>query len=208
MTTIARRALLSLFLVCGAAASVTAQSRGDQRLHVLRIDPAGAAEPTDSVVVTFDRPVAPELGRSVDPARAVRVSPAAAHTAYWRDPSSLVVVFDRPWSFGATYRVEVAPTLRSADGRRFAANALGTVHVRAARALAVWPALRKDGRPATRQRPRVVVEAPLPLADYVGKSWIVPFRCGMQRDSIPLRVESILPLDTSDVLRQREKLST
>jgi uncharacterized protein YfaS (alpha-2-macroglobulin family) len=195
MTGIARRALLPLLLLGVAASAVKAQTKSDNRLHVLRIDPGGPAEPTDSVIVTFDRPVAPELDHTVDPAGVVRITPAAAHTAYWRDPSSLVVVFDQPWSFGATYRVDVVPTLRSADGRRFAANDLGTVHVRAARALAVWPTARADGRPATMQRPRVVLEAALASRGLAGKSWLVPLRCAGSRDSIPLRVESISPLD-------------
>ena len=194
MKTIVRRVLLSLLLLAVDAAALQAQ-RG-QQLHVLRMEPSGPAEPTDSVVVTFDRPVAPELDRSVDPARVVRITPAAAHSAYWRDPSSLVVVFERPWRYGATYRVDVVPTLRSADGRRFAASDLGPVHVRAARVLAIWPSVRADGRPTTLQRPRVVLEAAPPTAGLAGKSWLVPFQCGWARDSIPLRVESVSPLDT------------
>src|SRR4029079_14075633 len=131
MATIARRVVLFSFLLVGvAAASVKAQARSDQRLHVLRIDPTGAAEPTDSVVVPFDRPVAPELDLSVDPTRVVRITPAAAHSQYWRDPSSLVVVFDRPWSYGAKFRVDVEPTLRSADGRRMAEHQGRAMQVR------------------------------------------------------------------------------
>ena len=132
MTRLGRLAPLAfLLLLTVDAASVKAQTQSDQRLHVLRIDPAGPAGPTDSVIVTFDRPVAPSLDRSVDPMGVVRITPAAAHAAYWRDPSSLVVVFDRPWSYGATYRVDVEPTLRSADGRRIAAREGRSVAVRA-----------------------------------------------------------------------------
>src|SRR5689334_8798059 len=149
MTRLGRLAPLAfLLLLTVDAASVKAQTESRQRLRVLRIEPAGLAEPMDSVIVTFDRPVAPRLDRSVDPGQALRLSPAASSSSYWRDPSTVVVVFERPWAFGATYRVDFAPTLRSADGHRLATGQGRTVHVRPSRSLIVWPSRRADGEVA------------------------------------------------------------
>ena len=166
-------------------------------MRVLRLDPIRVAQPRDSVVITFDRPVAPKLDRSVDPRRAVRISPAVPTRAYWRDPSTLVIAFERPWPYGAEFRVDFVRTLRSADGHALKAGQGLAIPVRGPMMLAVWPSLRADGRVATVQRPRVVLEAAPPLLSLVGRSWLVPFRCGWQRDSIPLTPESITPLDTA-----------
>ena len=51
-----------------------------QELRVLRTTPAGDAAPTTSVTVTFDRPVAGSLDRSVDPTSIFAIAPAVPGT--------------------------------------------------------------------------------------------------------------------------------
>ena len=46
-------------------------------LRVLRVVPAGEASPTAAVTITFDRPVAGSLDRTVEPGAIFRIEPAA-----------------------------------------------------------------------------------------------------------------------------------
>ena len=47
-------------------------------LAVLRVTPAGEASPTATITVTFDRPVAGSLDRTVDPRAILAIAPAVA----------------------------------------------------------------------------------------------------------------------------------
>src|SRR6476646_3554418 len=111
---------LAVALLSVAASHLDAQSAGAGQLRVLRFLPEGIAGPGDSLVIAFDHPVAPKLDRSVEPAGVARVDPAVRTTAYWRDPSTIVVRFAEPLAFGARYAVSFASTLQSADGSRIA----------------------------------------------------------------------------------------
>ena len=59
--------LLVLRLV--SAAGLVLAAGPDTELQVLRVSPGTDAAPTATVTVTFDRPVAGSLDRSVDPGR-------------------------------------------------------------------------------------------------------------------------------------------
>jgi hypothetical protein len=61
---------LVLRLVLAGSLGVVADPTAD--LRVLRVTPADDASPSSSVTVTFDRPVAGSLDRSVDPRSSVR----------------------------------------------------------------------------------------------------------------------------------------
>src|SRR6478736_5684487 len=69
---------LVLRLVLAAGLGVLADPRSE--LRVLRVTPSGEAAPTTSVTVTFDRPVAGSLDRTVDPRAVFTIAPAVAGT--------------------------------------------------------------------------------------------------------------------------------
>src|SRR5215217_1388091 len=87
---------------------------------VLMLAALASSAHAQSLIVAFDHPVAPKLAGSVDPNGVVRLTPDVPSTSYWRDPSTLVVRFDRPLAYGGSYRVAFSPSLRSAEGVRLA----------------------------------------------------------------------------------------
>src|SRR5688500_6540797 len=94
----------TLLLVTGA---VLLADPGDP-LRVLRVTPQDDAAPTASVTVTFDRPVAGSLDRTVDPARIFRIEPEVAGTVEWRDPVTLRFRPAAPLPTDRSYTVTVA----------------------------------------------------------------------------------------------------
>ena len=59
---------------------------GPPTLRILRTNPTGDAPPTAVITVTFGRPVAGSLDRSVDPRAILSIQPALKGTVEWRDP--------------------------------------------------------------------------------------------------------------------------
>src|SRR3954471_6536978 len=108
-------------------------------LRVLRTVPAGEAPPTTSVTVTFDRPVAGSLDRSVDPTRIFTIDPAAAGTVDWRDPVTLRFRPAAPLRSAQSYTVTVADRFAAMDGSRLARPYRFSFRVRGPRVLAGWP---------------------------------------------------------------------
>ena len=98
----------------GAAAQVVAP------LRVIRVSPGNAASPMAQISVTFDRPVAGSLDRTVDPATILRVDPAVAGKLEWRDPVTLRLIPAAPLNPGATYSVVVDNGFRAMDGSALA----------------------------------------------------------------------------------------
>ena len=70
-------------------ASVTLAADSATQLKVLRVVPAEIAAPSTVVTVTFDRPVAGSLDRTVDPRKLFRIEPAVQGKVDWRDPVTL-----------------------------------------------------------------------------------------------------------------------
>src|SRR4051812_20837339 len=58
-------------------------------LRVIRTAPAKTATPIAEINVTFDRPVAGSLDRTVDPRTILSVEPAIAGRVEWRDPVTI-----------------------------------------------------------------------------------------------------------------------
>src|SRR5262249_4663588 len=56
---------------------------------VIRSSPTGNAVPTAEITVTFDRPVAGSLDRSVDAATIFRIEPVVRGRLEWRDPVTI-----------------------------------------------------------------------------------------------------------------------
>src|SRR5438270_11175614 len=59
---------------------------GQEPLKILRTAPADEAAPTSVVTVTFDRPVAGSLDRTVDPKAIFTITPAVPRRLERRDP--------------------------------------------------------------------------------------------------------------------------
>ena len=97
-----------IHLIVPVCALAWASGAGAQRatardsVRVLRFQPDSAASSVAPVVITFDRPVAPQLNESISPDSALTITPAAPHRTYWRDPSTLVAEFDAPWAPGSS----------------------------------------------------------------------------------------------------------
>src|SRR3712207_8547928 len=103
-----------------AALPTLAHAQAPGPLRVVRVTPAGEASPMATITVTFDRPVAGSLDRTVDAAAILRVEPAVAGKAEWRDPLTIPVDPSAALAPGARYTVTVAHTFRAMDGRLLA----------------------------------------------------------------------------------------
>ncbi len=101
-----------------AAASLITSGSAETPLRVIRTMPAGDADPTAPISVTFDRPVAGSLDRSVDPRTVLRVEPAIAGRIEWRDPVTVRLVPSSPLRADTHYAVTVDTTFTAMDGSR------------------------------------------------------------------------------------------
>ena len=127
--------VLRLVLAVGAGVLVDPGAA----LRVLRVTPSGEAGPTTAVTVTFDRPVAGSLDRTVDPRAVLRISPAAAGTLDWRDPVTLRFRPAVPLTANTSYTVTVADSFAAMDGARLPEPYAFTFRVRGPRVLAGSP---------------------------------------------------------------------
>jgi len=203
MRLLPRRSLcpLAVALVSAIASTVGAQAPRPGQLHVLRFLPEGIAGPADSLVVAFDHPVAPKLDKSVDPAGVVRLDPAVRTTAYWRDPSTIVVRFAEPLAFGARYQVTYASGLRSTDGATLADGQGRELQVRKPQLLLVYPSGGRQN-PDPLQRPWAVYEGAVPLDYLSGRFVAVKTGDACRATTIAMRPDStrpILPTDPEEV---------
>jgi uncharacterized protein YfaS (alpha-2-macroglobulin family) len=191
--------LAGVALLCAMASAPLA---AQDSLRVLRFSPDAPSSPADPVIITFDHPVAPQLGQTISPARAVRISPDVATRRYWQDPSTLVVQFTNLWPAGTTYHVTLDAGLRSADGLPLARGdaASRTVTVRPPRILDAT-AVTTRGYVDTLVRLFVLIDAPVPTDWLAGRAWLAPEpRCtpGARGDSIPLHAERVRQVTPQD----------
>ena len=114
----ARLALALAVLATCVAADTHAQSPSP--LRVIRSSPTGNAVPTAEITVTFDRPVAGSLDRSVDAAAIFRIEPAVRGRLEWRDPVTVRLRPNDALRAGTRYTVTVANTFRAMDGSALA----------------------------------------------------------------------------------------
>ena len=122
-----------LFLFAGVAAFLA--DPGDP-LRVLRATPSGDAAPGDAISVSFDRPVAGSLDRTVDPARVLSITPAIAGTMEWRDPITVRFIPAGLLTPDTRYTVTVATTFEAMDGSTLEAPYEFSFRVRGPRVLA------------------------------------------------------------------------
>ena len=112
--------------------------------------PSGEAAPTTSVTVTFDRPVAGSLDRTVDPRAVFTIAPAVPGTLDWRDPVTIRFRPAAPLAPNATYTVTVADAFTAMDGSRLASPYSSPFRVRGPRVLAGSPVGPNGGAPSSR----------------------------------------------------------
>src|SRR5712691_7755383 len=117
---------------------------GQEPLKILRTAPTDEAAPTSVVTVTFDRPVAGSLDRTVDPKSILTIAPAVKGRLEWRDPVTIRFTPAAPLASNIEYTVTIASTFAAMDGSRLEAPYRFTFHVRGPRLL--------TGSPVSRQR--------------------------------------------------------
>src|SRR2546430_5410978 len=89
---------------------------GQEPLKILRTAPADEAAPTSVVTVTFDRPVAGSLDRTVDPQAIFTIAPAVQGRLEWRDPPAIRFAPPLPLASTLEHTVTVATTFAPLDG--------------------------------------------------------------------------------------------
>jgi uncharacterized protein YfaS (alpha-2-macroglobulin family) len=149
-----------------AASLATVATDSAAPLRVLRTAPADGAPPTSAIAVTFDRPVAGSLDRTIDAAGLLRVTPAVPGTADWRDPVTLRFRPAGPLTPNTSYTVTVSNGFQAMDGSRLSGPFTFSFRVRGPRVLAGWPV-----GPSSRPRfltPDVRLELVLDVAPDVG----------------------------------------
>ena len=112
---------------------------GQEPLKILRTAPADEAAPTSVVTVTFDRPVAGSLDRTVDPKAIFTITPAVPGRLEWRDPVTIRLAPAAPLASNIEYTVTVANTFAAMDGSRLEAPYRFTFRVRGPRLLTGSP---------------------------------------------------------------------
>src|SRR6266545_1653478 len=129
-----------LTLRAGVAAAVAGFSADPGApLRVLRATPADGAAPASTITVTFDRPVAGSLDRTIDPRAIITLAPSVPGMADWRDPVTLRFRPAAPLPPNAAYRVTVSDRFQAMDGSRLPQPFTFSFRVRGPRVLAGWP---------------------------------------------------------------------
>src|SRR5437588_362056 len=112
---------------------------GPEPLKSVRPARSDEAAPTSVVAVTFDRPVAGSLDRTVDPKAILTITPAVQGRLEWRDPVTIRLTPAAPLASNIEYTVTVANTFAAMDGSRLEAPYRFTFRVRGPRLLAGSP---------------------------------------------------------------------
>src|ERR1041384_4698985 len=110
--------LSSRVLLLVAAAAVATD--GPPPLRVIRATPAGSADPASAVTVSFDRPVAGSLDRTVDPKTVLALEPEVRGVWDWRDPVTVRFGPAAPLHAGLTITVTVRSGVTAMDGSALA----------------------------------------------------------------------------------------
>lgn len=175
-------------------------------LRVLRASPVGTAAPTAPVTVTFDRPVAGSLDRTVDPSAILAIVPAVTGRAEWRDPVTLRFRPDAPLASDTRYTVTVSTGFAAMDGSRLAEPYRFSFRVRGPRVLAGAPVgpHRREEFVTPRSAFEIVVDAPLDSA-VVPRSVYLEFdRSCAAPGAIRLRLADQRPIRDDDRWEFRE----
>ncbi len=174
--------LVGLIVIAACPASAVAQR--DTPLRVVRVTPGNDPTPLTRITVTFDRPVAGSLDRTVDATTILRVTPAIAGKIEWRDPVTIRLTPSALLTPGTQYTVTVANNFRAMDGSALAEPYGFTFRVRGPTLLTGFPVGPLDtGRRAFAGIPRaehvvpnqkleLVYSAPVDLKKLTAASYI------------------------------------
>src|SRR5688572_7678726 len=161
-----------------------ARSQNATPLRVTRTTPTGDAVPTAEITVTFDRPVAGSLDRTVDPASILRIDPAVRGRLEWRDPVTIRLRPAEPLTSGARYTVTVANSFRAMDGSALAEPHRFTFRVQGPRLLTGVPVNEQERAQhvAPNQRFALVYSGSVDLAKLSAAAYVeLSAACGGQR---------------------------
>ena len=192
------RLLKAALALAGASAYLAAPPTP---LRVLRATPADTAGRAARIEITFDRPVAGSLDRSVDPRSIVSVAPAVPGRLEWRDPVTIVLTPAAMLKAATEYTVTVGRTFEAMDGSRLNAPYTFTFRVRGPTLVA--------GAPASRQHVAhyltptsgfaLVYDAPVDLALLASRAHITfDASCAGGARTIKLVARAQRPLDKKD----------
>jgi uncharacterized protein YfaS (alpha-2-macroglobulin family) len=196
---------MPLRLALAAGLAVYAADPGTP-LKVLRTTPTGDAPPTAAVTVTFDRPVAGSLDRSVDPATVFTIAPSVPGRLDWRDPVTIRFRPDHPLAPNTTYTVTVANGFAAMDGSRLAAPFSYAFRVRGPRALAGWPVgpSQSSSFLAPAATFEVVFDAPPDVAALGRQAFIEFGKTCSEPGAVPLRPDGMRSIGEKDRWEFRE----
>ncbi|AHG93764.1 alpha-2-macroglobulin domain protein 2 (plasmid) [Gemmatirosa kalamazoonensis] len=175
-------------------------------LRVIRATPAGDAAPSAEIAVTFDRPVAGSLDRTVDPATVLRVEPAVRGRLEWRDPVTVRLVPSEMLAPGTRYAVTVSTAFRAMDGSALAEPYRFSFRAQGPTLLGGSPVAADDHpRVTTTQRFELVYSAPVDLEKLSGAAF-AEFRasCAGGRRIVRLRAAAQRRVRDDDPWRLRE----
>ncbi|MEP6832251.1 MAG: MG2 domain-containing protein [Gemmatimonas sp.] len=135
----------SLRLPLALAAAGYMFSAAAEPLRVLRASPGAEASASDTITITFDRPIAGSLDNAVDPTTIVRIEPAVPQAIIdWRDPVTLRIIPRPALKRGIRYTVTVSPTFRAMDGNQLATAFRTEFRVRGPTLIGGTPATGRD----------------------------------------------------------------
>ncbi|MBA3317904.1 MAG: hypothetical protein H0T50_07400, partial [Gemmatimonadales bacterium] len=189
---------LSLNLL--AAAGLLLVADAPPELRVLRVIPTEAAAPTATVTITFDRPVAGSLDRTVDPRGLFRIDPAVAGEVDWRDPVTLRFRPAAPLPADRSFTVTVSNRFEAMDGSRLAAPFVHSFRVRGSRILAGFPVgpSERGHYLAPDSRFDLVVDAPVDSSVVNNSVYLTFDRLCRGPGIVRLRVEAQRPITPDD----------
>src|SRR5215207_5041442 len=199
------RLVLALAVLATALPSY-ARPQNPSPLRITRTTPSGDAIPSAEITVTFDRPVAGSLDRSVDPTAILRVEPAVRGRLEWRDPVTIRLRPAEALTSGARYTVTVANSFRAMDGSALAEPHRFTFRVQGPRLLTGAPVYGEGSAQhiAPNQRFDLVYSGPVDLAKLSTAAYIeLAATCGGQR-IVRLRATAQRRIRDDDHWRFRE----
>ena len=189
-----------------AVAGLALLSDPAPELRVLRVVPSEEAAPTTAVTVTFDRPVAGSLDRTVDPGPLFRIEPAVPGTVDWRDPVTLRFRPAGPLPADRRFTVTISDRFEAMDGSRLAEPFVQSFRVRGARVLAGFPVgPAQTGRFLTPEtRFDLVVDAAVDSSAVSRLAYVEFDRLCRAPGVVRLRVEDQRPVGPDDRWEFRE----
>jgi uncharacterized protein YfaS (alpha-2-macroglobulin family) len=172
-------------------------------LRVLRATPTSEAGPASVVTVSFDRPVAGSLDRSVDPGAIFSISPRIQGKLEWRDPITLRFTPASLLVPGTSYTVTLAPTFEAMDGSRLDGPFEYSFRVRGPEVLTTSVSQGESQYLPPDARFSIVVSAPVDPA-MVDRSVFLEFTSTCPSRAVRLRVTGQREIKEEDGWEYRE----